>query len=52
MSDEEGKENCIIGLKRVAKFAEDKGVTIVLELLNSKVNHKDYMCDHTAWEST
>jgi hydroxypyruvate isomerase len=49
MSDDVGKENCIIGLKRVAKFAEDHGVTIVLELLNSKVNHKDYMCDHTAW---
>ncbi len=29
--------------------AEDKGVTICLELLNSKVNHPDYMCDHTAW---
>jgi hydroxypyruvate isomerase len=49
MSDEEGKANCIAGLRRVAKFAEDSGVTIVLELLNSKVNHKDYMCDHTAW---
>jgi hydroxypyruvate isomerase len=49
MSDDEGKENCIAGLKRIAKFAEDKGVTVCLELLNSKVNHKDYMCDHTAW---
>ena len=49
MSDDEGKENCIAGLKRVAKFAEDKGVTVCLELLNSKVNHKDYQCDHTAW---
>jgi len=49
MSDEEGKENCVIGLKRVAKFAEDKGVTVCLELLNSKVNHKDYQCDRTAW---
>jgi hydroxypyruvate isomerase len=49
MSDEEGKENCIAGLKRIAKFAEDKGVTVCVELLNSKVNHKDYMCDHTAW---
>jgi len=34
---------------RVSKFAEDQGVTIVLELLNSKINHKDYQCDHTAW---
>ena len=47
--DEEGKENCIAGLKRVKKVAEDNGVTICLELLNSKVNHKDYQCDHTAW---
>ena len=49
MGDDEGKENCIVGLKRISKFAEDKGVTVLLELLNSKVNHKDYMCDHTAW---
>jgi hydroxypyruvate isomerase len=49
MSDEEGKENCIVGLKRIAKFAEDKGVMVCMELLNSKVNHKDYQCDHTAW---
>ena len=49
MPDEEGKENCIAGLKRVKKIAEDNNVVICLELLNSKVNHKDYMCDHTAW---
>jgi len=49
MSDDVGKQNCIVGLKRVAKFAEDHGVTVILELLNSKVDHKDYMCDHTAW---
>jgi hydroxypyruvate isomerase len=49
MSDEEGKENCIIGLKRVKKMAEDADITINLELLNSKINHHDYMCDHTAW---
>jgi hydroxypyruvate isomerase len=49
LSDEEGKENCIIGLRRVKKMAEDNNVTICLELLNSKVNHKDYQCDHTAW---
>ena len=30
-------------------MAEDKGVTLCLELLNSKVDHKDYQCDHTAW---
>jgi hydroxypyruvate isomerase len=49
MSDEEGKANCVEGLNRVKKYAEDAGVTINLELLNSKVDHKDYMCDHTAW---
>ena len=49
MSDEEGRDNCILGLKKVKKMAEDSGIMIHLELLNSKVNHKDYMCDHTAW---
>ena len=49
MSDEEGAKNCIAGLNRVKKIAEDNGVTVCLELLNSKVDHKDYMCDHTAW---
>jgi hydroxypyruvate isomerase len=49
LPDDAGKENCIVGLRRVSKMAEDAGVTIVLELLNSKVDHKDYMCDHTAW---
>lgn len=37
------------GLSRVARAAEDAGVTLVIELLNSKVNHPDYQCDHTAW---
>ena len=49
LPDDQGKENCIIGLNRVKKIAEEKGVTIVLELLNSKIDHKDYQCDHTAW---
>jgi hydroxypyruvate isomerase len=49
MSDEEGAKNTILGLNRVKKIAEDHGITICMELLNSKVNHKDYMCDHTAW---
>jgi len=49
MADEEGARNTIAGLNRVKKIAEDNGVTICLELLNSKVNHPDYMCDHTAW---
>jgi hydroxypyruvate isomerase len=49
MSDEEGARNTIAGLNRVKKIAEDHGVTICLELLNSKHDHPDYMCDHTAW---
>ena len=48
-ADAEGLENCVIGLKRVKAIAEDNNITICLELLNSKVNHKDYQCDHTAW---
>lgn len=47
--DAEGLENCVIGLNRVKKMAEDHGVMINLELLNSKVDHHDYQCDHTAW---
>ena len=49
MSDDEGARNTIAGLNRVKKIAEDNGVVVCLELLNSKVNHHDYMCDHTAW---
>jgi len=49
MSDGEGIENCVAMLNRVKALAEKHNVTICLELLNSKVDHKDYMCDHTAW---
>ena len=49
MSDQEGLDNCVAGLNRIKPIAEDKGVTIVLELLNSKVDHKDYMADRTSW---
>jgi hydroxypyruvate isomerase len=49
LNDQEGLKNCAIGLKRVMQLAEEKKVTLVMELLNSKVNHKDYQCDHTAW---
>ena len=49
MSDDEGARNTIAGLNRVKRIAEDHGVTICLELLNSKRDHHDYMCDHTAW---
>jgi len=49
MSDEQGLENCAIGLKRIMPTAEKYKVTVCMELLNSKRSHKDYMCDHTAW---
>ncbi|HLX60030.1 MAG TPA: TIM barrel protein [Planctomycetota bacterium] len=49
MPDDEGLENCAEGLKKLMSYAEEKKVTVVMELLNSKVNHPDYMCDHTAW---
>lgn len=49
LSDEEGAANMIIGLNRLKPIAEDHGVTICVELLNSKVDHADYMADHTAW---
>lgn len=49
MSDEEGLANCAEGLKRVVGLAEQKKVTICMELLNSRVDHKDYMCDRTPW---
>ncbi|HUO31912.1 MAG TPA: TIM barrel protein [Bryobacteraceae bacterium] len=48
-ADAVGLENCAIGLNRVKALAEDKGVTICVELLNSKIDHHDYQCDHTAW---
>jgi hydroxypyruvate isomerase len=49
MSDEEATANCVAGLNRVKKIAEDHGVTICVELLNSKVDHKDYQGDRTAF---
>jgi len=49
ISDEEGMDNCCTILKEAVKIAEDSGVTICMELLNSKVNHPGYMCDNYAW---
>jgi hydroxypyruvate isomerase len=49
MSDSRGADNCVAFLNRVKAQAEDKGVTLCMELLNSKVSHKDHMCDHTSW---
>jgi len=49
LDDKQGLENCAKGLKRITPLAEDLGITIVMELLNSKVDHGDYMCDRTPW---
>jgi hydroxypyruvate isomerase len=49
MADDEGMENCAIGLKRIVKFAEEKKITVLMEGLNSKIDHKDYMYDVTKW---
>jgi hydroxypyruvate isomerase len=47
--DQEGMDNLVALLSRIKAQAEDKGVTVCLELLNSKVNHPDYQCDRTWW---
>ena len=49
MDDETGLNNCAEGLKQIMGLAEKNGVIIQMELLNSKINHKDYMCDRTPW---
>jgi hydroxypyruvate isomerase len=49
MDDETGLNNCVKGLQQILPMAEKNGVTVQMELLNSKVNHKDYMCDRTPW---
>src|SRR5262252_4005485 len=49
MDDRDGADNCVAFLNRVKAQAEDKGVTLCMEYLNSKVNHKDYMFDRIAW---
>ena len=49
MSDDQGLDNCAAGVKRFIGIAEKNNVTVCMELLNSKVNHPDYMCDHSAW---
>jgi len=49
LDDNTGLENCAVGLDPIVKHAEKVGVTIAMELLNSKVNHKDYQCDLTPW---
>lgn len=49
LDDTTGAEVTAEGLRRVAKAAEDAGVTLILELLNSKIDHPDYQCDKSAW---
>ena len=49
MSDEEGIKNCTTGIKRLLHVLEKHKLVAVMELLNSKVNHADYMCDRTPW---
>ena len=49
MDDETGMNNCVEGLKQIIGLAEKHKVIIQMELFNSKVDHKDYMCDKSAW---
>ncbi len=49
IDDKEGLENCVKGLKEIMPLAEQLGINVIMELLNSKRDHKNYMCDHTAW---
>jgi hydroxypyruvate isomerase len=49
LSDERGLENAVAFFNQVKAVAEDKGITLCMELLNSKVNHPDYQCDSTKW---
>ena len=48
-TDEEGWNNCVKGLKALMTLAEKHNVVLVMELLNSKIDHKDYQCDTTKW---
>ncbi len=49
MADDEGLSNCAAALAKITPYAEEKQVTIIMELLNSKVDHGDYMFDNIAW---
>ena len=49
MDDETGLNNCAEGLMQIIALAEEHHVTLVMELLNSKIDHKDYQCDKTSW---
>ena len=49
ISEKQGLENCVEGLSKVIPLAEKLGVILHMELLNSKIDHKDYMCDNSNW---
>lgn len=49
LTDDVGLENCAIGLDPLVKLAQQHNITLCMELLNSKIDHKDYQCDHTSW---
>lgn len=49
LSDEQGLANCALGLRQLMTYAASKKIIIAMELLNSKIDHPDYQCDHTAW---
>ncbi|WP_073143487.1 hydroxypyruvate isomerase family protein [Chryseolinea serpens] len=49
LSDAQGLENCARGLEPILNVAARHNITVCMELLNSRVDHKDYQCDHTAW---
>jgi len=49
MDDETGLKNCVTGLQKILPLAEKNGIIVQMELFNSKVDHKDYMCDKSAW---
>jgi len=49
MDNETGLKNCTEGLKQIMSLAEKNKVMVIMELLNSRVDHKDYQCDKTSW---
>ena len=49
LSDAQGLGNCAIGLKKIMSIAEKNNITVCMELLNSKIDHKDYQCDNSNW---
>lgn len=49
LTDQQGLDNCATGIERLLPLAEEHDIVLVMELLNSKVDHPDYQCDHTAW---